>query len=455
MLVLGSLPMASYAQDLDVSFYAWGNNTYSELGDGTTVDQATPKPIASVTFMAISTGENFACGLDSSSRTYCWGFNNAGNLGTGDQDDQSTPAAVLVPNGVTFAALSAGVYMSCAVATTGDAYCWGDDTFGQLGNGLSISGSFTPVSVSMPSGVAFTQVASGDNHTCALTTTGSAYCWGSGSRGKLGNGSTSIADVPVAVVMPSGVNFSQIVAAERATCALSTTGQAYCWGDNGSGQLGDGTGTNASTPQAVSMPAGVSFDSLVAGGEHVCGIVRGASMHCWGDNFFGQLGIGNTTDQLTPQLVPASSSFSPVGGYAGLRHTCAVNASGDAYCWGRNDDGQLGIGNTTNQSTPQLVTGSLKFSSFASGSISNSTYALPLRPATGDQVPSAAMQQFARAESDTCEMQPEDLVDFPALGHVKHLNWGQSWAQWPNGGTGGFVCTRQPYYTSADTWNVR
>jgi hypothetical protein len=197
---------------------------------------------------------------------------------------------------------------------------------------------------------------------------------------------------------------------------------------------------------------GHTFVSLSAGSSHVCGVTPTDSIFCWGENNEGQLGIGNTTNQSMPRLVP--NSCTQVA--AGEENTCALDRAGVGYCWGWNSRGQLGLGNTTSSTTPLPVSGNQTFTQFASASMTSEfMLALPLSQAFGDHVPTAPMQQFARAETDSCDTQPHDLVDFPGLSSLAHMNWGPSWAQWPNDGTGGFVCTRQPYYTNLGAWNVR
>src|SRR5438552_3650475 len=163
------------------------------------------------------------------------------------------------------------------------------------------------------------------------------------------SGATS---TPFAVTL----TFAAVTASGLHTCGLTiVTGAAYCWGANGSGQLGDGTMTNRSSPVLVEAPAGVSFAAMTAGAPHTRGATAAGAAYCWGDNGFGQLGDGTTTSQSSPVLVqaPPGVSFAAVTG--GVAHTCGVTAAGIAYCWGRNLEGQLGDGTTTDRLTPVLV----------------------------------------------------------------------------------------------------
>jgi alpha-tubulin suppressor-like RCC1 family protein len=143
-----------------------------------------------------------------------------------------------MPSGVTFTSITAGNEYTCALTSAGAAYCWGKNNFGQLGDGTNTDSS-TPVAVSMPAGVTFTSISVGYEHTCALTSTGAAYCWGANGFGQIGDGTTTDSNTPVAVSMPAGVTFTQIDAGHAYTCALTSTGIAYCWGNNYNGALED------------------------------------------------------------------------------------------------------------------------------------------------------------------------------------------------------------------------
>ena len=200
---------------------------------------------------------------------------------------------------------------TCALTAGGKAYCWGLNSQGQLGNN-STTNSLIPVAVQMPAGVSFQSIAAGITHTCALTTTGQVYCWGQGSSGQLGNNSTADSLTPVAVQMPAGVSFQSIATGYYHTCALTTTGQAYCWGRGYGGQLGNNSTTGSRIPVAVQMPAGVSFQSIAAGSVHTCALTAGGQAYCWGQGSSGQLGNNSTADSLTPLAVSSVGVNVPV-----------------------------------------------------------------------------------------------------------------------------------------------
>jgi len=360
-----------------------------------------------------------------------------------------------MPTGISFVSLSAGNFHACGVTASGNAYCWGFNLDGQLGNGTTWL-STVPVPVTMPVGIQFSRLTLGQSFSCALTNGGDAFCWGDGALGQVGNGASVDALIPTAVAMPPGVHFASVSAGDSHSCALSAAGASFCWGSNASGAFGSGNFVSSNVPVATTMPAGVTFSSIVAGSVATCALDAAAStVYCWGNDAEGELGNGSTGSSPLPGTVAAPTGVLFDSLASGRYHSCAVASSGFAYCWGYNGQGQVGDGTTTNRDRPTLVNGSQRYANVLSGPLGYATFAFPLMEASGDQVPKAAMQQFGRGEKDACDVQPANLVDFPALGSWVNAGWGASWAQWPNGGAGGYVCTRQPFYTSAGTWAVK
>jgi len=198
------------------------------------------------------------------------------------------------------------------------------------------------------------QLAAGLEHTCALTAAGAVQCWGWNASGQLGDGSTTNKSTPQPVTgLASGV--ASISSGANHACALTTAGAVQCWGNNGYGQVGNGSTTNQSTPQPVTgLSSGVA--AIAAGQFHTCALTTAGAVQCWGANNSGQLGDGSTTNKSTPQ--PVTGLASGVAFIAaGAAHTCALTLAGAVQCWGSNSSGQLGDGSTTNKSTPQPVTG--------------------------------------------------------------------------------------------------
>ena len=341
--------------------YCWGTNTYGGLGDGTYGNnRLTPVAVSGgLTFAAVSGGALYTCGVTTSGAAYCWGLNNYGQLGNGTTTFSFlTPVAV--SGGLTFTAVSTSDYHTCGVTTSGAAYCWGWNNSGGLGDGTSGTDRLTPVAVS--GGLTFAAVSTSDSHSCGVTTSGAAYCWGSNAGGALGNGTTTGSTTPVAVF--GGLTFAAVSAGTRYTCGVTPSGAAYCWGDNGYGVLGNGTTTSSTTPVAVS--GGLTFAAVSAGFINACGVTTSGTAYCWGYNGSGELGNGTTTSSATPVAVSGGLTLAAVsvGGSSPYQesHTCGVTPSGAAYCWGYNRYGQLGDGTGgTYRLTPVAVSGGLTF----------------------------------------------------------------------------------------------
>jgi alpha-tubulin suppressor-like RCC1 family protein len=264
-----------------------------------------------------------------------------------DPDASLTAAAPL-----SFRQVSAGSGHTCGVSTGGTAYCWGDNSEGQLGIGNSAGpelcntefGNFAcstrPVRV--VGGLAFRLVSAGGSHSCGVTTDDVAYCWGANADGQLGNGRTSPSPTKRPVRVVGGLAFRQVDARGPITCAVTTSNVAYCWGYNGNGELGNGTRNSSTRP--VRVAGGLTFRSVRAGG---CGVTTRNVAYCWGDNQYGEIGDGTTTRRLRPTRVTGGLAFRSVDGGGWDGATCGVTTGSAAYCWGVNFFGRLGSGSST------------------------------------------------------------------------------------------------------------
>jgi alpha-tubulin suppressor-like RCC1 family protein len=332
----------------------WGKNWYGQLGDYTVTTRHTPVDVSGLSsgVTAISAGSEHTCALFSTGAVKCWGANYGGQLGDNTTTQRFTPVDVSgLSSGVT--AISVGYEFSCALFSTGAVKCWGANDNAELGDN-STTNRLTPVDVSgLSSGV--TAISAGWYHTCALLGTGAVKCWGFNIYGQLGDGTETNRVTPVDV---SGLSFgvTAISAGHKHTCAVLSSGAVKCWGDNSSGQLGDGTTTKRLTPVDVSgLSSGVT--AISAGQNHTCALFSTGAVKCWGDNSSGQLGDGTTTQRLTP--VDVSGLSSGVAQIAtGDSTACALLGTGAVKCWGANGfGGRLGDGSTTNSSIPVAVLG--------------------------------------------------------------------------------------------------
>jgi len=339
--------------------YCWGFNGDGQLGHGQAAQGsgpvfANPQPTAvtgNLTFASTDGGGFHTCGTTLSANPYCWGKNVDGRLGDGGNTAADAPVAVSGVN--VYSAMSAGATHSCAFTPGGRLFCWGSNAEGQLG--IVGGPTVTPDSLSFNSPVAvaptmtWIAVAAGGLHTCAIATGGAAWCWGQGASGQLGTGSNASANSPALV--SGGATFVSVVAGTSHACALTPAGAARCWGADADGQLGNGTTTASNVPVPVS--GGLVFAALSAGDRHTCGVTTNGLAYCWGRNANGQLGLGSTASQNTPMAVGGGLAFASVG--AGERHTCGVTTGRVAYCWGDNQFGQLGDGTLIGRLLPAKV----------------------------------------------------------------------------------------------------
>lgn len=325
----------------------------------------------------VSAGTSHTCAIRLSRRLYCWGSDRYGQLGDGGTNvNQADP--VEVAGGGEWAAVSAGGTSphgaeeateshTCAIKTTGQLYCWGDDTYGQLGHGGPNVNQVEPVEVD-GGGTDWASVTTGGYHTCALKDSGRLYCWGSDGSGRLGNGGTDTDEnQPVEVEAPIGsaTNWVAVSAGESHSCALRTRGRLYCWGSDGSGELGDGF-PEVSQPAPVQVGVATTWAAVTTGAGHTCATKTNGRLYCWGWGDRGQLGNGGHTNQYTPTQVGVATNWSAVEG--GFAHTCGRKSNGRLFCWGSDDSGELGDGMPLAlQTTPVPVVGGTNWGGIAAG----------------------------------------------------------------------------------------
>jgi alpha-tubulin suppressor-like RCC1 family protein len=287
----------------------------------------------------ISAGVFSTCALTTTGAVSCWGAGGSGQLGNGAFADSSVPVAVSgLSSGVTD--IDVGDLFACATTTSGTAYCWGMNLAGQLGSGTSGGLSAVPVAVALASVAEISTADAVGSHACAVTTAGAAYCWGNNGLGQLGHGTTDSGTATPTLVSGLSSGIAHIDAAENHSCALSTGGAVQCWGFNGFGQVGDGTTTMRTTPVGV-VGLGSGVASIDLGAHRSCAVAAAGTASCWGENGPGLNGVTFTTQSNTPiAVVSPDPSIAAIT--VGERHTCLRAVDGDTYCWGRNMEGELG-----------------------------------------------------------------------------------------------------------------
>ena len=347
------------------SLRCWGDNARGQLGNGTTTSSATPVPVSlgGVTLGAASSvsQEGFGdhtCLTDAGGDAYCWGSTTAGQIGDSTYTDRPVPTRVRTS--LKFTKVVTGGEHSCGLTAAGEIWCWGYNWAGQLGDGTFSTRRAIPVRAAALPGVTYTDLSAGTNHTCGGTANGTWYCWGVNTFGQLGDGTTLSSPTPVLVA--GGTAFVQVVGGESHSCGRTAGGDASCWGDPDVGALGDGR-VSASLPQLTPVPVvtGTGFTYLYAGNYRTCGIKSDFTTWCWGFNNGGQLGDGNAVPRGVPTLIPFTGYALKMGG-TGMTNsgqtTCGLtNASQQVFCWGSNLSGKLGTGTDPNTPlrTPQLI----------------------------------------------------------------------------------------------------
>ena len=341
--------------------YCWGYGFYGQMGNGTLGAATYKNPVLVTgghTWQDISAGYYHSCGVTTAGAAYCWGSGSDGRTGTGIFSDDAYPKPVL--GGLIVTSLSNGYDSSCLTSSGNTAYCWGKNEGNYLATPLS---KFLRKNILLP-GSNVIEVSSSLDHTCVINESNQAYCWGLGKKGQLGNGANLDQN---SAVLVSGTNtWTQIAAGREYSCALNSANQIYCWGSRSQGLLGDGSSSGfTNTPVLVS--GGHSWKAVSGGSYyHNCGITVAGDAYCWGDNSKGQLGNNNMpTDSNIPVLVSGGKKWKSI--VTGYFHTCGIDSNDDTYCWGRDEyDDALGDGpGLTNQAAPAKVLGSYRWKSLS------------------------------------------------------------------------------------------
>ena len=338
----------------DGAIRCWGENGNGQLGDGTRENKATPTVVNTPrgrTALSVSTGLTHTCAIFDDGSLRCWGDNSFGQLGDSTTIERVSPVTVDLGNSRTALSLSLGQTHTCAILNDHSLKCWGGNSNGQLGDG-STSDRATPTLVSF-NGEKVDSVSSGSYHTCVILKNQSISCWGDNWHGQLGDGTNLKSLNPI--LMGTQYQARSISSGSFHTCAIMINNSLFCWGFNSGGQLGNGNYTNSNTPTIVSLSEGQTPSKIESGFHHSCSILDGGMAACWGDNSRGQLGDGTNIDRVIPDEVDIPIGRSALSISVGQRHTCAILDDATLYCWGLNSNGQLGNGAYSNVNTPENI----------------------------------------------------------------------------------------------------
>jgi alpha-tubulin suppressor-like RCC1 family protein len=312
----------------------------------------------------VGAGYDHACLLTATGEAWCWGSNADQQLGTASTVPSCdggtvpcTPVPQAVQGGLAFQSIDGSVRHTCALAVTGEAWCWGFGLGGQLGNGGSAN-SAAPVPVS--GGLQFTQldVGIGGLLTCGIATDTATYCWGPGNQGGIGNGSALGSTVPLPVA--SAVPFVRISVGEDHACALDAAGLAYCWGRGAYGKLGKGDVGGASLVPTAVVSNGI-YQDIAVGAQHSCALALDGTPWCWG------LGLSGSAQSSVPVAIAGAPPLQRLN--AGYALTCGLTSAGAAYCWSAGYTQTVGDGTKMPRNAPTAVAGGLVFRALSAGGL--------------------------------------------------------------------------------------
>ncbi len=322
----------------DSTLWCWGANSKANVGDGSTMDRFTPFQIAG-SWQSVAAGAGHTCAIASDGASWCWGDNLQGQVGAGDTV-LSHPLPTLVSTPTSLTSLTAGTSHVCGLAADQTAWCWGSGYFGELGNGSFLSAS-VPTRVSDQ---VWTAISAGGSHTCAVRSDGHLRCWGDNSLHQLGGDVPMRASSPIKVGLDDTI-YVAVSGGGQHTCATTEDGALQCWGSNASGQLGGAVGGFVSRPTEV-VGAASTWDVISAGQGNTCAVARDHNLWCMG------LGVQNAAAKvLEPTTV--MGRWSSIA--ACQLSTCAIDTSGALYCWGSNAGGQIGDESYVSRSIPTKI----------------------------------------------------------------------------------------------------
>jgi alpha-tubulin suppressor-like RCC1 family protein len=330
--------------------FCWGDNASGQLGlDDREARSRRTRVGASSDWLAVATGDRHSCGLRAPGVLFCWGDNAFGQLGTGDTDARTVPARAAIDH--VFLSLACGSNSCCALDAEGALYCWGDNLEGKA----ALDDAFSAPDVLRPTrgnGGPYATLAVGQGHACAIDREGALYCWGRNTTGELGVGEEpGQARAPLRVGEAS--DWVDIAASQHTSCAVRGDGSLWCWGLNAFHELSRPE-LDVEFHEPVQVGGDLDWAQVESGWFHTCGLKASGALFCWGRAIEGQLGQGGSVDPIEQPVMieePALYARLALGNFA----TCAVTQDEQLYCWGANEDGQLGTGDMERRAFPAAV----------------------------------------------------------------------------------------------------
>lgn len=356
--MLGALSISPAQAVGDNSLISWGFNNQGQLGDGSTTANNLPAEVglpAGVTVTkveAAAQASSFA--ITSDGKLLAWGNNNQGQLGDGTHTDRHTPVSVdlsILNPGEKIIDVASGQDHTVAVTSEGRGLAWGNNFWGNLGDGTTTN-TDTPVLIEQPGGVKYVGITAGYDHSVAVTDDGKLLAWGYGGVGNLGNGGTATQHDPTPVdlsVLDAGETIVDVASMTHHNLALTSNGRVIGWGDNQYGQIGDETTTQRRTPVLAHIPSGTTISSIGVGWDHSLVVTSAGDGLGWGSDRYGQVGDGGTTPAVHPEIssidLPAGVKIKDVDG--GIDHSVALTTDGRVLAFGYGGSGQMGDGTNT------------------------------------------------------------------------------------------------------------
>jgi alpha-tubulin suppressor-like RCC1 family protein len=350
----GARAITAFAQTcavVDGELTCWGDDTQGGVGVLGAAPQPRPQKIADGSYVDVCAGERHSCALRTDGTLSCWGNNARGELGVGDFQPREQPTELSARR---YRKVACGGFNTCAIAQRGELYCWGENKEGKLGQNdppteLPGTKPDSAIALRVDPERLYSHVSVGQGHVCGISD-GALFCWGRNSTGQLGVRDTA-AQLRVPSEVAPGTEFVRVGAGQRHTCAIDADGKLLCWGENRDGLLG--LSTDAPIVRApTSVGDSADHVEVAANWFHTCALKKGGTLLCWGRNEEGQLGLGDSMPRAMPTRVGPEFRWKSFA--VGQFHTCAFDAEGP-WCWGENAAGQLGTGETTRKYLPTQV----------------------------------------------------------------------------------------------------